>query len=118
MPSTLVAPPTAVRAQECVEALTMVDLRVDTAALRALLAEAVPRLRAGASVAEAALPWPHLPWGPAAATPAAGPAQPWGTGAAGTRPQPYQLAKRLLDVDPSPDRLPDADIWCHAWGRC
>ncbi len=96
----------------------MVDLRINTTALRALLAEAVPLIRAGASMAEAALPWPLLPWGPAQTAPAAEAAQQAGGGPTGGRPPPRQLAKRLLDVNPLPDLLPDVDIWCRALGRC
>ncbi|KAL4452082.1 hypothetical protein ABPG75_007744 [Micractinium tetrahymenae] len=103
---------------ECVEALTMVDLHVNVTALRALLAEAVPHIRAGASVAEAALPWPHLPWGPLRPAPAAEAGYEMQGAPAGGSPPVRQLAKRLLDVDPSPDRLPDVDIWCRALGRC
>lgn len=42
------------------EAQTHVDLHVDIPALRALLASRLPLLRGGASVAEAALPWPSI----------------------------------------------------------
>lgn len=96
----------------------MTNLHVNTTALRALLAEAVPHIRAGASVADAALPWPQLPWGPTQAAPDAEAAQQVGEGPAVARPPLRQLAKRLLDVDPSPDRLPEVDIWCRALGRC
>lgn len=96
----------------------MIDLRINTTALRALLAEAVPLIRAGASMAEAALPWPLLPWGPAQTAPVAEAAQQASGGPAGGRPPLRQLAKRLLDVNPLPDLLPDVDIWCRALGRC
>lgn len=52
--------------RRCVEAQTLVDLHVDTAALRALLASRLPLLRGGARVAEAALPWPSIAVGDAA----------------------------------------------------
>jgi protein O-GlcNAc transferase len=44
--------------EECVEAHTNVDVVVDVPALRALLASRLPLVYAGASVADAALPWP------------------------------------------------------------
>lgn len=46
--------------QDCVESLTHVDVRVDVAALRALVAGRLALIRGGASVAEAALPWPAV----------------------------------------------------------
>ena len=44
----------------CVEALTHVDIRVDVAALRELVGGRLERIRAGASVQEAELPWPLI----------------------------------------------------------
>ena len=44
----------------CVEALTQVDIRVDVAALRELVGGRLERIRAGASVREAELPWPLI----------------------------------------------------------
>jgi hypothetical protein len=54
------------REMSCVEALTHVDIKVDVAALRELVGGRLERIRAGASVREAELPWPliqtqHLP---------------------------------------------------------
>lgn len=45
--------------EECVEAHTRVDVRVDVRAVRALLDDRLRVIRAGASVAQADLPWPE-----------------------------------------------------------
>ena len=44
--------------EDCVEAHTNVDVLVDVAQIRALLADRLPLVWAGASIAEAALHWP------------------------------------------------------------
>ena len=44
--------------EECVEAHTNVDVVVDVTELRALLADRLPLVFAGWSVASAAIPWP------------------------------------------------------------
>jgi protein O-GlcNAc transferase len=44
--------------EDCVEAQTESDLVVDLAAVRALLEGRMPRVWAGAAVADAELPWP------------------------------------------------------------
>ena len=48
------------RDMSCVEALTHVDIRVDVAALRELVGGRLERIRAGASLREAELPWPLI----------------------------------------------------------
>ena len=45
--------------EECVEAHTNVDVVVDVPQLRALLADRLPLVAAGHSVADCALPWPE-----------------------------------------------------------
>ena len=44
--------------EDCVEAQTATDLKVDIAALRALLEGRLPLVWAGASAKAAELPWP------------------------------------------------------------
>lgn len=44
--------------EECVEASTVVDVAVDVAALRQLIAGRLELIRGGASVVQARLPWP------------------------------------------------------------
>lgn len=46
--------------EECVEAHTNVDVVVDLAQFRALLESRLPLVFGGASVADAALPWPDV----------------------------------------------------------
>lgn len=77
-----------------------VDIRVDVEALRQLVAGRLVAIRSGASVAEAALPWPRLPDPPPASAKAQAPAG-------------QRLVARLLDSG-APEQLPDvAAVWAH-----
>ncbi|PRW57354.1 DUF563 domain [Chlorella sorokiniana] len=96
--------------QGCVESLTHVDIRVDVPRLRQLIAGRLALIRSGASVGEAALPWPQL------LSPVAPPPQAQAT----HQPPPPQrrraqvrLANRLFDSG-VPEDMPDvADVWSY-----
>ena len=83
--------------------MQQVDIRVDVQALRSLVAGRLAAIRGGASVAEAALPWPRLPDPAPASAKAQAP-----VGRAESR-----LAARLLDSG-APEELPDvAAVWSY-----
>lgn len=81
-----------------------VDIRVDVQRLRQLIGGRLALIRSGASVAEAAVPWPQLPTG---STPPAGQA----AAGQGQRKGQVRLARRLFD-SAEREEMPDvAAVW-------